>query len=104
MRIEHWASQEENNSRQLDYSNLLACCQGNEGQGKDRETCDVRKKNQILKYSPAQAGHQLNSKIRYLDHCKMGSIDTDFDNQLNQILNLNGSRLIDNRNAVLEVI
>ncbi|EPM1919831.1 retron system putative HNH endonuclease [Vibrio parahaemolyticus] len=104
MRVEHWASQQDNEALQLEYSNLLACCQGNEGQGIHKETCDVKKKNQALKYSPTKAAHNINQKVRFLGNGKIDSTDVVFNEQLKSVLNLNETRLVENRNAALEVL
>ena len=104
MRLEHWASQEGNTELQLDYNNMLACCQGNEGQDKETHTCDKKKANLVLKYSPSNSEHRINSRVYYQGDGKIRSSEQDFDSQLNTVLNLNESRLLSNRVAALEAI
>lgn len=104
MRVEHWASQSHNPNLQLDYFNLLACCDGNEGSPKDSQVCDVRKENLQLKFSPARSEHTINSRIRYSANGVISSNDEEFSKQLEEVLNLNYHRLKENRKAALNVI
>jgi uncharacterized protein (TIGR02646 family) len=43
MKIEHWHSQDKHPAEQLDYSNLLGACMGNEGKRVKDQHCDTRK-------------------------------------------------------------
>ncbi len=104
MRVEHWASRKNNSGLQLDYSNLLACCQGNEGQAKETYTCDKRKGDAVLKFSPSDTTHNIKSKIDYHEGGKIQSHDVDFNQQLNVVLNLNETRLVQNRKAALRTV
>lgn len=104
MRVEHWASRKNNSGLQLDYKNLLACCQGNEGQAKESYTCDKRKGDAVLMFSPSEASHNIKSKIDYHEGGKIKSNDATFNQQLNEVLNLNETRLVSNRKAALSVI
>ncbi|GAA5187127.1 retron system putative HNH endonuclease [Ferrimonas gelatinilytica] len=104
MRVEHWASQDEHPGLQLSYSNMLACCTGNEGQPKDTYTCDKLKGNDPLTYSPAKPLDRVDSRIRYLDNGKIKSTNVAFDTELNQVLNLNETRLVANRRAAVDAL
>lgn len=106
MKIEHWASQYDNPNAELDYDNMLACCEGNEGQAQSLQTCDTRKGNAELKFNPANAAHRISEKIYFLKSGHIKSKDEDFDSQLNDVLNLNsiaqGNRFVTNRKAVID--
>lgn len=102
MKVEHWQSQKEYPLRQLDYSNLLGCCMGGEGKPRNQQTCDTRKGDLALKYNPAQRAHAIQSKVRYKGDGRIDSTDTDFNQQIDSVLNLNHKRLVSNREEVLE--
>lgn len=54
-RIEHWAPQSAAPARQLDYRNLLLCCDGNEACRQAAQThCDVRKGSAPIALNPTQ--------------------------------------------------
>lgn len=99
MKIEHWHCQEQHPNEQLNYNNMLGSCLGNEGQPPKLQTCDTRKGNAALKYNPANPQHHIDSQVKY-QRGKITSDDVEFDIQLNQVLNLNHPRLIQNRNNV----
>lgn len=73
MKVEHWACQAEHPDEQLSYQNMLACCEGLEGQQGKFQTCDTKKGNQPLKYSPAQPQHQINDRVNYSSDGTIGS-------------------------------
>ncbi|MEX6215852.1 retron system putative HNH endonuclease [Providencia hangzhouensis] len=105
MRIEHWACQDNNQHLELDYNNLLACCCGNEGQRKDTYTCDKKKENKALTYSPANTEHAIDCRITYIHGSgKVTSNDCNFDKELNEVLNLNETRLVKNRQHALKAV
>lgn len=97
MRVEHWKCQRRNPGLELDYSNLLAACLGNPGQA---ATCDVRKKDKDLKYNPAS--FDVESILAYGKDGTIRSKDTEFDRQLNEVLNLNWSVFKNNRKGTLD--
>ena len=104
MKIEHWQCQERYSEAQLDYKNMLGVCPGNEGQPLANQICDTRKGNADLKYHPANPDHRINSRIKYLGNGKIYSDDPEFYQQLNRVLNLNYSRLVQNRKEIVDVM
>lgn len=108
MKIEHWLPQSANRDKSstLNYVNLLGCCIGNdkEGFGPALQTCDTKKANQPLKYSPAVNRDDINNKIKYLVSGKIESDDITFNEQINSVLNLNLKMMVDNRLGALGVI
>jgi len=100
MKVEHWHSRKKYPAQQFSYANLLGCCCGNEGQPDTNAHCDTKKRDADLLYNPAEPGHHPRLKIRYELSGTIKSEDTLFDRQLNEILNLNYSRLKENRKAV----
>ncbi len=108
MKVEHWASQNQHPDKQLSYLNMLACCKGLEGEKQKFQTCDSKKANQPLKYSPAQPQHRINDRVYYLSNGIIKSKEDDFNQQLNTVLNLNSSfgpsRLVRNRAATINTI
>ena len=94
MKIEHWQCQENYPSRQLDFSNILGACKGNEGQSEEFQHCDTFKGSKDFSKNPADNFFSLDSTIQYLGDGRIKSSNEDFDNELNTILNLNAPSLI----------
>jgi uncharacterized protein (TIGR02646 family) len=100
MKVEHWQCQNRYPQRQLDYANLLGACRGGEGRRSRDQTCDTKKGNSDLSYSPAS--HDVEVRVRYLGDGTIESDDTQFDSEINDVLNLNEGRLMRNRKSVLD--
>lgn len=100
MKVEHFRSQSSFPDMQLDYSNMLGCCIGGEGNKSENQTCDTKKGNRELKFSPAFTLN-IEDKIEYNKRGTISSTDTDFNDQINTVLNLNNPRLKQNRAEVL---
>ena len=103
MKIEHFASQSEFGNQDLQYQNMLGCCLGGEGSSPAGQTCDTRKGDQALKYNPASSP-DIATQIRYTATGELLANDADFNQQLNQVLNLNLKQLKDNRRATLNAV
>jgi uncharacterized protein (TIGR02646 family) len=103
MKVEHWKPQRIAALR-LSYKNLLGCCMGNEGEGPNDQTCDTKKADSLLKYSPAEAEHMTSTRCDYSGDGKISSKDTEFDLQLNQVLNLNYTKLVKYRSAAIDSV
>lgn len=104
MKIEHWRSQAYYPNEQLNYRNLLGACLGEEGQPVHLQHCDTRKGNSPLKWNPANPVHHIEDRIRYEIDGSVCSDESDFDAQLNNVLNLNLPLLKNHRKAILEAI
>jgi len=99
MKIDHWHCQNKYNDEQLDYTNLLGCCYGIGNKTSD-EYCDTSKKKSDIQFNPSNAAHYTRMQIRYKLNGVISSDNPDFDKELNEILNLNYSRLKENRKSV----
>lgn len=100
MKVEHWCSLSDcPEDRSLDYSNLLAVCQG---KFPGVEHCDTCKKEQLMDISPLQKIH-----IDQIYYGKAsGEIFSDNQNhqkEINALLNLNIQPLKDNRKKALTI-
>ena len=104
MRIEHWMPRAECSKLELVYSNMLAACCGGEDGSKEEYHCDVRKGNRILKYSPANPAHAIESKISYYANGEIRSSCCEFDRQIDDVLNLNNEDLMSHRKKALQAI
>jgi uncharacterized protein (TIGR02646 family) len=104
MKIEHWRSQADYPGEQLVYRNLLGACDGGEGQPLRLQYCDTRKGNLGLKWNPANPDHQIETRVRYEADGMIRADDLEFDQQLNQVLNLNLPMLKNNRKSVLTAL
>jgi uncharacterized protein (TIGR02646 family) len=101
MKVEHWHSQAAHGAEQLDYSNLLGACRGNEGKpGKDQH-CDTRKGDRDLSRNPANPLNHVEDLIRFSGDGEISSVDPVFEAELNEVLNLNLPFLKNNRKSTL---
>ncbi|HTA88462.1 MAG TPA: retron system putative HNH endonuclease, partial [Polyangiaceae bacterium] len=102
MKIEHWQCQSRYPDRDLVYENILGACFGGDGQPEDRQHCDTRKGNQDLKWNPAIARHNVGKRVRFDLDGTIGSDDSEFNEQLDQVLGLNLPTLMNRRKGVLD--
>lgn len=89
MKVEHFQCQHSNPRLQLDYNNLLGCCKGYEGKSPKFQTCDTRKGSGVLSYSPAAHGEFVNRSIKFGSNGRITSNDDKYNDELNDVLNLN---------------
>jgi uncharacterized protein (TIGR02646 family) len=66
MKIEHWHPQANHPEEQLNYSNLLAACMGNDGRRKADQYCDTSKGNRDLSRNPANPLDRVEELTRFL--------------------------------------
>ncbi len=104
MKVEHFFSQCEFPEKQLHYNNMLGCCKGNEGSPRHSQTCDTKKGNSRLLYSPSNKHHNIEKKLKFLRSGEIKGCEEEFNEQINKVLNLNYSRLKDNRKAALDAV
>lgn len=103
MKIEHWQSQTGFPEHQLRYSNLLgACLGGGVGKPPKLQHCDTRKGDQSLSKNPADLEYDVERTIQYDRDGTIRSTDPIFNQEINQILNLNIPILKNNRKAILQ--
>lgn len=102
MRIEHWKPQSKYPLLQLDYHNLLAACQGNEGKPRDSEHCDKRKGDKEITIKPLDK--TCETFIKYRGNGQIYSENSIINEELNKVLNLNLESLRKNRNAALDAV
>ena len=102
MRIEHWHSQSNYSAEQLNYSNLLGACTGNEGRPHRDQHCDTSKKDQDLCRNPANPADRVDQVTHFGGDGRVSSHDPTFDGELNAVLNLNLPFLVNNRKAILD--
>ncbi len=104
MKIEHWRCQSRNAGEQLSYRNLLGACQGGHGQPTTHQHCDTRKGEQDLRWNPSDPDHQIERRVRYEMNGSIRSDDTDFNIQLDEVLNLNLTVHRNSRRAIFDAI
>lgn len=102
MKIEHWQCQADHPGRQLDFGNLHGACLGGHGRPEREQHCDTRKGNNGLCFSVCDPAHPIERQIRFLGDGTIKADDAAINTSLNDVLNLNWSRLISNRKAVLD--
>ncbi len=99
LKIEHVKSQREYPHLQLQYSNLVACCPGKEGENKH---CDTSKGSMSLSRTPSSTQYDIEDYVDYdFNTGEIMSKDPEFERELNEVLNLNFERLMTNRRGVL---
>jgi len=100
--IEHSLPQSVDGARDLDYSNMLGVCPGNEGYPYSKQTCGCRRKNLPLTINPHEKTY-----IDTISYAPNGQITSNVDvvnDDINNALNLNVSFLIRNRKAALDIL
>jgi uncharacterized protein (TIGR02646 family) len=102
MRIEHWHSRHRYRDEQLVYSNLLGACLGNEQAFKGHQHCDVQKGDRDFSRNPANPMPRVEDLVRFEGDGRIVSDDAAFDEELNEVLNLNEAFLRNSRKAVLD--
>lgn len=102
MKIEHWKSHSEHRDLRLVYGNLLGACMGGEGQRGTDQHCDTYKAEKDLSRNPANLTHNVQTLVRFLSDGKVTATNTVFNTELNAVLNLNHSFLVNNRKQVLQ--
>lgn len=88
-RIEHFLPQSKYPDLQLEYSNLLAVCQGQEKHGEkmreSEKTCDAKKENKIILINPLQ-----EKTLKDITYTHEGIIESSsYHEDINDTLNLN---------------
>lgn len=104
VKLEHFIPQSKVPGKALDYNNMLAVCNGNEGQPYEKQTCDSHKGDNIIKADPTDP--YVISTIYYSKSGKIYSTDGDINSHLNNFLNLNceDSYLVRSRKNAIETI
>ncbi len=105
MKIAHWHSQSLHPDEQLDYMNLLGACMGNQGKDLDPRVqhCDTRQRDRDIKWNPANPDHRIEEKVSYLFSTgEIFSYDDEFNQQINEVLNLNEATLVARRKFALD--
>jgi uncharacterized protein (TIGR02646 family) len=91
VKIAHWMPQEADKTRALEWQNLLAACPGNEGAPYDRQHCDTRQGNAVLRISPREPTHIAS--LSYTVRGEIRASRADLHDDLTTMLNLNDSAL-----------
>ncbi len=105
--IEHWhpqsRSRDEGDKRDLEYANLLLVCDGGANSSGRGVHCDKSRGSKPLKFNPADPRHDVESHIRYLANGRIEcSDDAEFNDQLQNTLNLNAAHLVGMRARAIE--
>jgi len=101
-KIEHFLCQDNHSDVELDYGNMLLACLGNEGSSKRLQTCDSKKGNLSLTYSPSNQTRNIQDLIKYKANGEIYSPNEIFNTELGIVLNLNVNQLKENRRIVYE--
>lgn len=97
-RIEHIKCRDKYPESQLDYQNMVLCCNGRSNEHKH---CDLSKENQEISFTPLDP--LFITTLSYgSKNGEIKSSHTDWDNEMNHILNLNKNILRKNRHSALK--
>ncbi len=106
MKIEHHVPQHGefgDPTRDLEWPNLLGACRGERpnpsGRGPASLHCDSAKGEKTLSIDPTNAAHMAT--IDYTNDGRVRSTNSSFDDELNEVLNLNLDALRDDRSRAL---
>lgn len=98
-RIEHVLSRDNHPDKQLDYSNMVICCPGHID---TEDHCDKKKSSADISFSPTDS--TFIDTLSYDSNGNIKSSNSNYDKELNDILNLNAGLLKINRKSVLTEI
>lgn len=104
MKIEHWASQSENEERTVDWKNVLGACTGGDGERKALQHCDTARGNTPLHVNPLDRKRPCEGHLRYLANGEIFSDDPDIYRDVNATLKLNLDSLNRSRLQVHDVL
>lgn len=96
-RIEHIKCRDNYPELQLDYQNMILCCNGKTANSTIH--CDRKKENTAISFSPLDI--ELIESISYKKDGTIHSFNNSWQTEMDQILNLNTKRLKMNREATL---
>jgi uncharacterized protein (TIGR02646 family) len=99
MKVEHWQSQVEFPHLQLTWTNLLGACLGGVGASPAAQTCDTRKGEKAIAFSPLDPAHVAT--LYCTSAGRLVSRNPRFDGDINERLNLNHTPLAAARKARL---
>lgn len=103
MKVEHWKCQENYPDLDMDYKNMMAACMGGEVKGvrkKDRH-CDTSKGAQELDFCPLSLYGRIEDTLTYTEDGRIKSTNKKFNNQIENVLNLNHPKLRASRQGVM---
>jgi len=103
-KIEHFLCQADYPVQELNYTNMMLACSGQEGSPKHLQTCDTRKGNQTLSFNPSDQARNIEDLIKYKSNGEIYSTDKTFNQELETVLNLNVNTLKNNRRVIYEEV
>jgi len=100
-KVEHWHSYARYPAERLVYLNLLGACMGNEGRRHSDQHCDSYKGDRDLSRNPANMAHNVQGIVHFLADGRITSPNPVFNEELQQVLNLNVPVLVNSRKETL---
>lgn len=101
--IEHFLPQSTYPELSLEYQNLLAVCDGNQGYGKHLLQCDKKKSDKLLENIDPRRD-DVEQELFYLLDGSINSLDDGIEHDIDIRLNLNNQRIIENRKVVIDAV
>ena len=100
VRVEHKLSQTRHANLSLDYNNMAGACSCSKGLKKRQQYCEIYKGEMDFTFNLSC----VQAKIRYDPQGRIKSFDSQLDDQLNNVLNLNVKYLVEQRRAVYDAV
>jgi len=102
MKIAHWQPRSKYAEAQLEYTNLLGACHGNDGRRGQEKHCDTSQGDRTISRNPANLTSPVEKLLKYRRDGEISSTDSRFNDEINNVLNLNLKILMNNRKKVLD--
>jgi len=103
MKVEHWHPRANYPKKKLEYTNLLAVCQGCYGSGTEQQQhCDTSKGDRPISINPQNRTHI--KAVSYKNNGQICSTINEHQNDIDNVLNLNIRPLVKNRKSLLDTL
>jgi uncharacterized protein (TIGR02646 family) len=102
MKIEHLVARSVDPDLALTWTNLLACCFGNDAKARTPKHCDTSKRDRVLTVSPFRAEDIASLSYRENGEIQTSRAELAFD--ITSTLNLNLAELCNNRQVALRTL
>ncbi len=100
MKVEHQVPQSVDRSLQLVWSNLLGVCKGGEGLPRKQQTCDTRRGNRPIPFTPTEAA--IERQVGYETRGRVFATNPAEQSALDDVLGLNTDVPLRARASVLD--
>jgi len=104
MKIAHWDPQSKNDTRSMDWQNVMGACLGGDRDRHVVKHCDTAQGNTPIVVNPGDREQDCERLIHYLADGRVQSENPDINRDLDQTLNLNHEALKNRRLAIVDAL